>query len=101
MGLFLEEQKHLKELIAVNAQFLTGLVNYLLHRSEEVSKKMRCSGDWKEFLMALASSFPVCALIHTGNELQHILSTIANGCTDFDVYTLSFLSTLEMNCNTF
>ena len=79
----------------MNAPCLTELVNYLLPRSEEVSTKFRCSGDWKEFLTALASASPVCALIHPGNELQHILNTIADGCNNFDVYTLSFL---QQNC---
>ena len=45
--------------------------------------------------MVLASSSPVCAIIHPGDELQQVFTTIADGTTDLDVYTLHFL---QQNC---
>ena len=33
----------------------------------------------------------MCALIHPGNELQQVLTTIADGSSDLDLYTLQFL----------
>lgn len=81
----------LRELIAVNAPFLSQLLDYLLNKCQEISEKRKCPNEWDEFVMALASSSPVCALIHPGDELQQVLTTIADGTADLDIYTLQFL----------
>lgn len=91
MGLSQDEGKQLQELSAIHASFLIPLLQYLLQNSEVVANKQRCPGDWTEFISALASSSPVCALIHPGNELQQVLTTIAGGFSDLDMYTLQFL----------
>lgn len=95
LGLSEDESKHLKELIAVNAPFLGPLLEYLFRQGEVASKKLRCPCDWSEFIMALASSSPVCALIHPDDELQQVLTTIADGFSELDIYTLQFL---QQNC---
>lgn len=85
----------LRELRAVNAPFLSQLLDYLLNKCEEISEKRKCPNEWDEFVMALASSSPICALIHPRDELQQVLTTIADGTADLDVYTLQFL---QQNC---
>ena len=77
-------QDELKQLIAVKAPFLSELL-----------RKYKCPIDWDKFVLALASSSAVCAIIHPGNELQQVLTTIADGTTDLDIYTLHFL---QQNC---
>ena len=94
-GVTIEEVKELTDLVALKATFLSSLLRYLFHNSETASEKVRCPEGWVEFITALASSSPVCALIHPDHELHQVVRHIANGFSDFDTGTLHYL---QENC---
>ena len=94
-GVTTEEVEELTELVALKATFLSSLLGYLFRNSETASEKVRCPEGWVEFITALASSSPVCALIHPNHELHQVVRHIADGFSDFDTGTLHFL---QQNC---
>ena len=87
-GVTIEE---VKELVVLKATFLRSL----FQNSETSSEKIRCPKSWVEFVTAMASSSPVCALIHPDHELHQVVRRIADGFSDFDAATLHFL---QENC---
>ena len=94
-GVTIEEVKELTELVVLKATFLRSLLEYLFQNSETSSEKIRCPKSWVEFVTAMASSSPVCALIHPDHELHQVVRRIADGFSDFDAATLHFL---QENC---
>ena len=78
----------------MKAPFLSELLGFI---NKFQDKKYKCSHDWGAFVLALASSSPVCAMIHPGNKLQPVLITIADGTTDLEISTLQFFTT-ELSC---
>lgn len=87
--------KELLELVASKATFLSSLLAYLLNNTITAIDKVKCPDHWIEFITALASTSPVCALIRPDPQLHRVIKQIANGLNSFETSTLHFL---QQNC---
>lgn len=67
---------HLLELIITHAKSLLPLLTYLTSTKNDpestASLQYRCSQPWLPFLQSLATTSPVCALVHTSEEVMSI-----------------------------
>ena len=95
LGVNQKEVEELSELIESKATFLHSLLTYLLHNAIKATDKIKCPDQWVEFVTALSSSSPVCALIRPDPELHHVIRLIAGGLSSFETPMLHFL---QQNC---
>ena len=67
---------HLLELVDTHAKSILPLFKYLTsvkNEEENFSAELRCPQYWVLFLQSLASTSPVCAFVHTSNEVNLLL----------------------------
>ena len=91
-GVNQDELKELLELVASKATFLSSLLAYLLNNTITAIDKVKCPD---QYITALASTSPVCALIRPDPQLHRVIKQIANGLNSFETSMLHFL---QQNC---
>lgn len=77
---------HLLELVDTHAKSILPLFKYLIsvkNEEEKFSAELRCPQHWVLFLQSLASTSPVCAFVHTSNEVNLLLKKMQ--AEDYDI----------------
>ena len=61
---------HLLKLVDTHAKSMFLLLKYLNNDEEKSSLELRCPQHWVSFILSLSSTSPVCAFVHTSNEVN-------------------------------
>ena len=61
---------HLLELIDTHAKCILPLLKHLISSKNDQSLEWRCPQPWIAFVQSLASTSPVCAYVHTSDEIK-------------------------------
>ena len=61
---------HLLELIDTHAKCILPLLKHLISSKNDQSLEWRCPQPWIAFVQSLASASPVCAYVHTSDEIR-------------------------------
>ena len=85
-GLSPEESSEVQHLVSNKATFLLPLLMYLFGQNRH-----SCPTDWKQFISAIASSSPVCGLIHPSDELSMVFSRCTQPNSSPDLHSLQVL----------
>lgn len=70
----------------LKATFLSPLLMYLFGQNRQI-----CPTDWRQFISAIASSSPVCGLIHPSDELSMVFSRCTQPNNSPNLHSLQVL----------